>query len=477
MKRHDRAVQAILSDLPTSEEFTTEEWTQRHNAVTALYAGLIVVVAVVTGLVQRGYVDGEVTDGWHVALELVGIGVPMVVLRLGWSRLVAQLVVTFGLLSACGLLVHVTGGLIESHFSFFIVLPLVALYTDWRPFGFAVVYVALGHGVLGAIDPARVYNHEAAVASPYLWGLIHASYILCLSVVMLVHWHFTDRKRSEMKATLTDLQLAQEQLVQAQKLESIGRLAAGVAHEINTPVQFVSDNTSFVADSIAEAFTALDNMANHLRSAAPALADSIMADADIDYLRAEIPLALEQSSEGLRRITEIVRAMKEYSHPGTEIEDNDLNQIIQSTVEVSRNEWKYVADLELDLDPAVPAIRCSAGQLKQVVLNLIVNAAQAIESAKRGVDRGTIRVSSTAVGATVELRVADDGCGMAPDVRERIFDQFFTTKEVGSGTGQGLALAWDAIRGHHGTIDVDSTPGVGTTFTIILPFDPESVTA
>ena len=188
-----------------------------------------------------------------------------------------------------------------------------------------------------------------------------------------------------------------------------------------------------------------------------------------------MPQAIRQSLEGTERVAKIVRAMKEFSHPGVEEKTAiDLNRAIESTVTVSRNEWKYVAEVVTDLDPDLPLVRCLPGDLNQAVLNLVVNAAHAIEKRReveRNVDQlGHIAVSTRRVGDQVELRVADDGTGIPADVLPRIFDPFFTTKPVGKGTGQGLAITYSVVvEKHGGTIDVETESGRGTTFILRLP--------
>jgi signal transduction histidine kinase len=460
----------VLCALPTSESFPDDEWEQRHRAVLSGYAvaGLVVILVAL----GNGYV--MTISPIHLVVELSVAVAPVVMLRWARGRLAKQLVASAGILGACGLLVHVTSGLIESHFAFFVILPLVALYTDWRPFAFAVAYVALGHGVVGAIDPEGMYNHQAAIDAPFVWGAIHAAYVVGLCVVMLIHWYFTDRRRMQLVETLQQLRTAQAQLVEAQKLESIGQLAAGVAHEINTPVQYVSDNTTFLTESFTDVLGAVDQLSEIVRGHDGAALDRVLDDADIDFLRDEIPGALAQSKEGLERVTEIVKAMKDFSHPGVEVADNDLNRIIESTSAVSRNEWKYAAELDLDLDPAMPLVPCSEGQVKQVILNMIVNASHAVLDRHSDGDQadiqGRLAISTRAEDGSAVIRISDNGSGMPPEVREHIFEQFFTTKEVGKGTGQGLALAWDVVvNGHGGTIAVESEVGVGSTFVISLP--------
>ncbi|GAB6164505.1 hypothetical protein JCM19992_05050 [Thermostilla marina] len=274
------------------------------------------------------------------------------------------------------------------------------------------------------------------------------------------------------------------QLRQAQKLESIGQLAAGIAHEINTPTQYIGDNIRFIQDS----FHDLESLLQLCRGLAesdsetpsPDVLDAIRRaaeEADLDYLLEEIPSAISQSLEGVARVGKIVRSMKEFSHPGgDEKQAVDLNRALENTITVSRNEWKYVAELKTDLAEDLPPVQCLAGEINQVFLNLIVNAAHAIgdklgESPK---EKGTITVTSRRVEGAVEIRIADTGTGIPPENLEKIFDPFFTTKPVGKGTGQGLAIARNIIVNKHGgSIDVESTPGEGTTFIVRLPLDSE----
>jgi two-component system NtrC family sensor kinase len=276
-------------------------------------------------------------------------------------------------------------------------------------------------------------------------------------------------------------------LAQASRLEAIGQLAAGIAHEINTPIQFISDNTRFLQDCFSSLLPALEEIARLAADASaadpsttdlaaavslPARIGEIVTELDLPYLAEEIPSALAQSLEGLNRVSRIVRATKDFSHPGSDHAPTDLNRAVESTVQVCRNEWKYVGELTVDLDPQVGLVPCYESELKQVVLNLIVNAAQALQ-AREPVDAadqaGRIRVSTRRTGDHVIIQVADNGAGMDQHVLQRCFDPFFTTKEVGKGTGQGLSLARDVVRKHLGTIRADSTPGTGTRFTLTLP--------
>jgi two-component system NtrC family sensor kinase len=281
---------------------------------------------------------------------------------------------------------------------------------------------------------------------------------------------------------VTQIRDLEQQLAQAHRLEAIGQLAAGIAHEINTPIQFITYNTKFVAQSFAEALTTMRAMAGILEqeSPDPASLRSAMGSLDLAFLEEELPDALTESLAGLQRVAEIVRAMKEFSHPGEGRRQTNVNAAIDSTVKVSRGEWNDVAEIDLDLDPDLGTIPCFEGELKQVLLNLVINAAQAIaeDRAGRPGPLGQIRISTRRSDDQVQITVADDGPGMTEDVQRRVFDPFFTTKDVGKGTGQGLALAHATIvRKHGGTIDVHSTPGQGTTFVITLPVDPDPAEA
>ncbi len=279
---------------------------------------------------------------------------------------------------------------------------------------------------------------------------------------------------------MTDRLVLEHELVQAQKLESIGHLAAGIAHEINTPTQFVGDNVRFLSDSFSDIGGLLEQYQRLLTAAktGPCPQDLIETceeanrGADLEYLLAEIPKALEQSAEGIDRVATIVRAMKEFAHPGSaEKVAVNLNKAIESTVTVARNEWKYVADLHTDLDPSLPPVPCLVGEFNQVVLNMIVNATHAIaDVVKNSGQKGAISIASRRVVDWVEIRITDTGTGIPDHLQHKIFDPFFTTKEVGKGTGQGLAIARSVVVDkHHGTIAVESQVGTGTTFIIRLP--------
>jgi len=270
------------------------------------------------------------------------------------------------------------------------------------------------------------------------------------------------------------------ELRHAQKLEAVGGLAAGIAHEINTPIQFVSDNTRFLQDAFRDRnklwdrFEALCAAARNGGASQEILddIDKVRTEIDADYLSQEIPKALEQMLDGLARVAKIVRAMKEFSHVDQSAEKTaaDLNKAMESTLIVARNELKYVADVQAEFGELPPVV-CNLGDLNQVFLNLLINAAHAIGDVVKGTgEKGTIGVRTKQDGDWVEIAISDTGTGIPETIREKVFDPFFTTKEVGKGTGQGLALARAIVMEKHGgTLTFDSAVGKGTTFHIRLP--------
>jgi signal transduction histidine kinase len=286
-----------------------------------------------------------------------------------------------------------------------------------------------------------------------------------------------EARGAQLEAAMTELQAAQATLLHSHKLLAIGQLAAGIAHEINTPAQYVSDNTTFLETAFAKLLKVIEACKAAIGPDAPPgaaeAARAALKASRFDYLAREVPRAIAQSLEGLERIRTIVVAMKEFSHPSTGAKaPTPLNDAIATTITVARNEWKYVAELVTDFDPAVAEVPCLRDELGQAVLNLIVNAAHAIgevtQEGKLGL--GTIRVTTRRDGDHVEIAVADTGAGIKPEHRARMFEPFFTTKPVGKGTGQGLAIVYSVVRDKHGgEIRFDSEVGKGTTFTIRLP--------
>ncbi len=271
------------------------------------------------------------------------------------------------------------------------------------------------------------------------------------------------------------------ELAQAQKMESIGQLAAGIAHEINTPTQYIGDNVRFLEDAFQDidevlgAYHRLLDAAKH-DSVDKTLLDAVdkaLEEADLKYLAEEAPNAIKQSLDGIDRVASIVRAMKEFSHPGAEERQAlDLNHSLETTLTISRNEWKYVADVQTEFDPEVPPVLCYPGDLNQAFLNVIVNAAHAVgESIPPGAqEKGMITIRTRRDGDWAQVEIEDTGGGIPDEIASRIFDPFFTTKDVGQGTGQGLAIVHAVIvEKHRGTVSFHGREGGGTCFVIRLP--------
>jgi PAS domain S-box-containing protein len=322
------------------------------------------------------------------------------------------------------------------------------------------------------------YVHKNGVTVYLSWS---ASWSPADRLLFCVARDVTGQKQVEEQQQQMELQLRQ-----AQKLEAIGQLAAGIAHEINTPTQFTEHNLRFIQES----FPKLIQLVNSCESLLPAFKaggisqeqlDSLQkaaGEADFKFLTEEIPTAIEEALQGTERISKIVRAMKEFSHPGTNNnrpEPTNLNHAIETTITVARSEWKHVAELVTEFDPLLPLVPVFIGEFNQVILNLLVNASHAIAEASNGNKerKGIITVSTRHDGDWAEVRVRDNGNGIPEKIRHRIFEPFFTTKGIGKGTGQGLTLAHSVIaKKHCGDLRFETEAGKGTCFIIRLPLNP-----
>jgi two-component system NtrC family sensor kinase len=290
-----------------------------------------------------------------------------------------------------------------------------------------------------------------------------------------------EQSNQTLRQTIHERQRYEVELRLAQKLESVGRLASGIAHEINTPVQFVSDSVEFVRDALGE----LLQLRERQRALIPALtatpalqaiaAELVEADtrADLDYLSEEAPKAIERALSGLERVATLVRSMKEFANP--ESQDKvpaDLNAAIASTLAIAPSEYKYVAELETDFGE-LPQVTCHISEINQVVLGIVINAAHAVADVVEVTkERGRIKVSTRDEGQGVVITISDSGAGVPAAIRDKIFDPFFTTKVVGRGAGQGLAVARSVIvEKHGGSISFETVEGRGTTFFIRLPLE------
>lgn len=414
-----------------------------------------------------------------------------------------------------GLLIHLTGGRIETHFHIFGSLALLAFYRDWRVFVPATLVIAADHLLRGFLWPAsvfgmdtfepwRVWEHSAWVLFEdafLIWGCRTALRDLEVTATTRAELEFANREienrvirrtrqlqeqTSAMEREIETRKQLEVQLVQSQKLESVGQLAAGIAHEINTPMQFVSDNLEYLHDCSQRLFEVVDAYETNLSTTAEPKGwetrweelDEVIQRNQFDRVREQIPQAISESREGIERVNSIVRAMKEFTHPGQQERLGvDLNNAVTTTVTITRNRWKYAADIELDLDPDLPTLRCVPSEINQMLLNLVVNAADAIyeKYGDNSDEKGLITVRTLKVDGGILVEISDTGCGVPDEVRSRIFDPFFTTKDVGKGTGQGLAICYNIVVNRHGgTIEVESTPGQGTRFRVSLPVDCEN---
>ena len=288
---------------------------------------------------------------------------------------------------------------------------------------------------------------------------------------VLVSQEITDRKRTH------------AELLASRQMAMLGSLAAGVAHEINTPIQFVGDSVQFLRDSAHELLELLEKLrglreavlAGTPFDAAVEEARAAEEQADLPYLRENIPSAFERCIDGLERVTTIVRSLKDFAHPSAEVKaPADINRAVETTLTIARNEYKYVAEVRTELGD-LPSVTCYVGEISQAILNIVVNAAHAVGAVVAGTDKkGVITVSTRHEGDTVVIAIGDTGTGIPENIRGRIFDPFFTTKEVGKGTGQGLAIAFSTVKDRHGgELTFESEVGRGTTFFIRLPVHPE----
>jgi signal transduction histidine kinase len=277
--------------------------------------------------------------------------------------------------------------------------------------------------------------------------------------------HALRTKAHQLEEEMMQRKQLETQLVHAQKMEAVGQLAAGIAHEINSPSQFVNDNVMFLKDAVNELLAAVSG-------------EGEIPDAkEIEFLRENAPGSVEQALQGMERITTIVKSMKNFAYrdAASEKRPQNLNQAIEATAVVATNEWKYHAELKTDLDPNLPFVPCNIGEINQVVLNLIVNAAHAIRDSELEDGKGLILVSTRQYDQYVVITIQDDGGGIPEHVQGKIFEPFFTTKEVGVGTGQGLAIAHNVItKSHGGHIWFETEQGRGTTFFIRLSLDTPS---
>jgi signal transduction histidine kinase/sensor domain CHASE-containing protein len=294
-----------------------------------------------------------------------------------------------------------------------------------------------------------------------------------------------ERSRRKLEEANKSLKINQIQMVQAEKMISIGQLSAGIAHEINTPIQYIGDNSKFLKEAFddiillhgrqMQLLNAIENGNGNDLSIITQDIKRIENEVDADYIFNEIPEAIAHTMEGVDRVSNIVRAMKEFASPGKQEKTFiDLNEAVKTTITICKNEWKYVADIETDLDQQLPLVRCLPGDINQVILNIITNGAHAISQKIDKLDnkKGVIRIQTCQFENWVDIKIEDNGIGIPEENRTRLYDPFFTTKEVGKGSGQGLSLSYAIIvEKHKGKIFYKTELGKGTIFTIRLPLE------
>jgi signal transduction histidine kinase len=274
-------------------------------------------------------------------------------------------------------------------------------------------------------------------------------------------------------------------LQQSQKLKSIGQLAAGIVHEINTPIQYINDNINYLETAFSDLIPVVEFVQEFVDSAKNKKiseemikkVEAALENTDLDYHRDEIPLAMQQSADGAEQIATIVQSMKEFSHPSKDMVLTDINRALENTITISRNEWKDVSDLTCDFDPSLPHIRCSLSEINQVFLNLIINASHAIkEVVGSGTNnKGHIHIQTRKKDNWVQISIKDTGTGISTENQRQIFDPFFTTRKIGEGIGQGLFISYSTIvENLNGKIECDSKLGNGSIFFITLPIEKES---
>lgn len=269
---------------------------------------------------------------------------------------------------------------------------------------------------------------------------------------------------------ISETRILEAQLAQAQKLEAIGQLASGVAHEINTPIQYIGDNLSALKDNLTEIINFKQNLQALLSPELRQTVNELTTKHDLDFILEDSPKAIAQAQDGVNRVSQIVRAMKSFAYPESKQtkQSANLHECITNALTISRNSYKYISKIETVFSDEIHNIECFPNELSQVFLNLIVNAAHAIEEKKP--DSGLIKISTKIINSMIEILIEDNGIGIKPEIQEKVFNIFFTTKEVGRGTGQGLSLAHNiVVEKHKGRIFFESTPGIGTTFHIQLP--------
>jgi signal transduction histidine kinase len=454
-------------------------------------AGATIITALTAACIWGQWRALALVAGVQLLVILFNVWVNLVYLaRRGRAAEAPRLIVNIG----TALLVnHVAGWPAPS----WLWLPFVALAFDQfdrRIANFTLVGFCLAFDLTALLDGVPVIYPLCSTALALFASEVSRLRFAVIRDMLLA----SERQRSELEDAHASLhaahaslkhevlarQEAERELQLAHKLEAVGRLAAGIAHEINSPVQFVGDSIAFLRDSTEDMLKVLErhralrravlaSAAQAELSALATAADEAEANADLEYVAEQAPKALERALDGLGRVATIVRSMKEFAHPDhKEMIPADINHAIETTLTIARNEYKYVADVETDLGE-LPPVRCHLGDVNQAILNVVVNAGHAIAEVVQGTERrGRISIRTWRDDDAVVIAVGDTGGGILPAIRARIFEPFFTTKEVGKGTGQGLAIARSIVVAKHGgTLTFETEVGKGTTFHLRLPID------
>ena len=420
---------------------------------------------------------------------------PLLLVKFYSSNYTTRCVICISQMIWSALLIHVFGGRIETHFHIFGSLAFIAAYRDYKLLLMSTLVVAVDHFARGLYWPQSVYG--IIDASEWRW-LEHTGWVIfedvfLFSIIFRSKGEMTkmaerqvdleiinheiektvEERTNELKKAYQTLEMSakqtekiQSELLQSEKMASIGSLASGIAHEINTPIQYIGDNLQFLFDEQKNIFYALEKCD-----------DETKEKIDLKFLKEEVPGSLKQSLEGLSQVANLVKSMKEFAHPGSEqLKPVNINRAINNVVTVLRSQWKYIADIDLNLDEDLPEIPCLHGEFNQIILNIIVNACHAVEDKKEKSEKGKIKIETEELDENIVIIISDNGTGIPQNIESKIFDLFFTTKEVGKGSGQGLAIAYSLINEKlNGSIKVDSEEGKGTSIIITLPKGPKSL--
>ena len=440
-------LRAFINALPKGQALSEDVWSQRHRVIVAL------LFAHAVGLLIFGVVRGQ--SLLHVIAEVSVLVVLGVMARMnGFSRTVRSVLATGGLFAGSAILVHFSEGVIEMHFHFFVMVAVVSLYQHWTPFLFGIGFVLLHHGTMGVIDAAGVYNHAAAQRSPWEWAAIHALFIAGESAVLLVGWRFIEGATNALVRTEGEKGHLENQLRQAQKMEAVGHLAGGVAHDFNNILSVIGNYAAFLEESLPE-------------------------DSEDREDAATIRGAAARGANLTRQLLTFSR--KEIVKP----EVVNLNRTIADYQKMFKKVLPESIDVGMSLDNELWFTKVDRGSFEQALMNLVVNARDSMP------DGGNLQIQTSNVtldehaallhpglkpGPFVVLSVTDSGCGMSEDVVSQIFEPFFTTKERGSGTGLGLATVYGIVKQAGGYITVYSEPGLGSTFRVYLPRTTEVAT-